>query len=50
MATYTVTVTPVDNFAGHSKVRYGVGESSEITVEDPVPQTPTAMTWSMLQD
>ncbi len=48
MATYTVTVTPADNFAGHSKVRYGVGEELEINVvEDPVPQTPTAMTWSV---
>jgi hypothetical protein len=48
MATYTVTVTPVDNFAGHSKVRFGVGEEVEISVvEAPVPGTPTAMTWSV---
>jgi hypothetical protein len=48
MAKYSVTITPVDNFAGHSKVRYGVGEELEISVvEDPVPSTPTAMEWSV---
>ena len=48
MATFVVTITPADNFAGRSKVRFGVGEELEISaVEDPAPSQAKAMTWSV---
>ncbi len=48
MAKYTVTIVPVDNFAGRSKVRFGVGEQLKVTVqEDPVAEPATQMEWSV---
>jgi hypothetical protein len=47
-AKYTVTITPVDNFGGRSKVRFGVGEQLKLeTKEEPAAKPPTAMVWSV---
>ena len=46
MAKFTVTMTPVDNFSGHAKARFGVGERIELEVkEEPAVKPATPVEW-----
>jgi hypothetical protein len=48
MAKFSVIMTPVDDFSGHNKVRYGVGERIELDVKETPPAKPaTPVEWSV---
>lgn len=48
MPKFTVIMTPEDNFSGHSKVRFGVGERIEIDVkEEPAVKPATQTEWAV---
>ena len=43
---YTATITPFDNFAGRSKVRFGAGERLDLSVKvEPTTTPPVDMEW-----
>jgi hypothetical protein len=46
----TGTLTPFDNFSGHSKIRYGVGEEIKLDVKETPPvKPPTPVEWVVKQ-
>jgi hypothetical protein len=46
MPKYKVTLTPADNFSGHSKVRFGVGERIKVKAdEQPAAKQPADAEW-----
>jgi hypothetical protein len=48
MSKFTAMMTPVDDFGGHSKVRYGVGERVELEVkEEPAVRPATPVEWAV---